>query len=176
MIKFIKGLFPLGLDFVVQSVLLILALLWYVPGCCYSFWKNYEAAILSSCYRDCTEGFYRLKDVYERPDFWEILTEERYNVFGEFVWYYLLLMAFVVYNYFYHYRKTKSIYLMKRLKNRWELVRRTGGVFACGTAFCIIAMLFLLGIFYVFYKWHYHICYEQIGLIYILLYNRIFRF
>ncbi|NCB51178.1 MAG: hypothetical protein EOM54_04760 [Clostridia bacterium] len=65
----------------------------------------------------------------------------------------LCMLAVLVWHYAYHYRGSKSIYLMRRLPNRWELIRRCVTLHAVATAACFLAAFVLLLCYYAFYMW-----------------------
>lgn len=56
------------------------------------------------------------------------------------------MIALLAWNYGYHFRDSKSIYLMRRLPQRWELLRRCATLPLAGgiASLCAAALLFLL--------------------------------
>ncbi len=63
----------------------------------------------------------------------------------------LCMLALIVYHYIYHWQGSKSIYLMKRLPNRWELHRRCLTLPVLAALLCLLAAGALLLIYYGFY-------------------------
>lgn len=63
----------------------------------------------------------------------------------------LCMVALAVYHYSYHYQGSKSIYLMKRLPNRWELPRRCLALPLLGIITCLCVALLMLLIYYAVY-------------------------
>lgn len=61
------------------------------------------------------------------------------------------MLAVGGYHYFYHYQGSKSIYLMKRLPDRWELTRRCLTLPLLGVLVCLISALVLLLIYFAIY-------------------------
>ncbi len=63
------------------------------------------------------------------------------------------MILLTAYHYAYHYRGSKSIYLMRRLPDRWELFRRCVTLpFAAGV-FCLLAAFLLLLCYFAYYMW-----------------------
>lgn len=58
----------------------------------------------------------------------------------------LCMVALFAYHYVYHYQGSKSIYLMKRLPNRWELWRRCVALpaLSAAAALCLAGLLLLI--------------------------------
>lgn len=58
----------------------------------------------------------------------------------------LCMAALAAYHYFYHYQGSRSIYLMKRLPERWELLRRcaTLPLLSAGAALLLAALLLII--------------------------------
>ncbi|NLW16480.1 MAG: hypothetical protein GX033_02315 [Firmicutes bacterium] len=63
----------------------------------------------------------------------------------------LCMAATAAYHYSYHFQGSKSIYLMKRLPNRWELPRRCLTLPVLGIITCLCIALLLLLIYYAVY-------------------------
>lgn len=63
----------------------------------------------------------------------------------------LCMAATAAYHYSYHFQGSKSIYLMKRLPNRWELPRRCLTLPVLGIITCLGIALLLLLIYYAVY-------------------------
>lgn len=66
----------------------------------------------------------------------------------------LCMLALIIYHYAYHHQGSKSIYLMKRLPNRWELHRRCLTLPFLAALLCLLAAAALLltyfGIYMIF--------------------------
>lgn len=62
-----------------------------------------------------------------------------------------VMIAFIVWHYVYHTQESRSIYLMRRLPNRWELHRRCLTLPVVGMAICGLAAFGFLMLYYVFY-------------------------
>jgi len=63
----------------------------------------------------------------------------------------LCMLALIVYHYAYHYQGSKSIYLMKRLPNRWEMHRRCITLPLLAALICLIAAIAFLLIYFGIY-------------------------
>lgn len=63
----------------------------------------------------------------------------------------LCLAAFIPLRYAYHHQGSKSIYLMRRLPDRWERHRRCWTLPLLGIAACLLAAFILLLIYYAIY-------------------------
>lgn len=61
------------------------------------------------------------------------------------------MLALIVYHYAYHRQGSKSIYLMRRLPNRWELHRRCLTLPLAAVLVCLLTALSLLLLFYGIY-------------------------
>ena len=61
------------------------------------------------------------------------------------------MLAFGVYHYLYHCQDAKSIYLMRRLPNKWELHRRCLTIPVTAVMCCGLTALLLLGVYYGIY-------------------------
>lgn len=78
------------------------------------------------------------------------------------------MAGLALYHWFYHYQGSKSIYLMRRLPQRWELLRRCAALPALGAAACLFTALLLLALYCAIYllftpdgylplqPWHYY--------------------
>ncbi len=64
----------------------------------------------------------------------------------------LLALVYAVLHYAYHWQRSKSIYLMRRLPDGWLLHRRCLALPAAGLAITAALVLLLLGIFYAAYR------------------------
>ena len=56
-------------------------------------------------------------------DFWQLLHVDFDSLDG-FLLFYMVMLGLMVYHYLYYYQDSKSIYLMRRLPDRWEMHRR----------------------------------------------------
>ena len=56
-------------------------------------------------------------------DFWQLLHVDFDSLDG-FLLFYLVMLGLIVYHYLYYYQGSKSIYLMRRLPDKWEMHRR----------------------------------------------------
>lgn len=63
----------------------------------------------------------------------------------------LLTIPLAAYHYFYHYQGSKSIYLMRRLPDRWELLRRCVSLPVAVAAFMLLIAVLLLFLYYGIY-------------------------
>lgn len=140
--KKFKRLFPLGLDIPGQLAIIVgLLTIMFVFGDL-QFFNNYKSDVIAACYEPCEED-YRLKDIYQMPEFLPMLR----NCFN-IVWYIIALLGIVVYNYRYHYGTYKSIYLMRRIENVWEIHRRCWGIVIIGILGAVICMIMLVAVCY----------------------------
>jgi len=81
------------------------------------------------------------------PDFVEVMG--RYLL--PFVVLALVMLICSVYHYRHHYRGSKSIYLMRRLPNRWELHRRCLTLPLAAAAICLLTAFALLLLYFAIY-------------------------
>lgn len=81
------------------------------------------------------------------PDFAGILEDALYG-FGILS---LCMLLVALYHYFYHYQESKSVYLMRRLPDRWEWHRRCLTLPAAVMVLCLLTALLLLLIFFGIY-------------------------
>ncbi|MBE5889134.1 MAG: hypothetical protein E7283_09990 [Lachnospiraceae bacterium] len=135
--KMFKKLFPLGLDIPGQMAIIVVFLTIAFMIEYLTFVFNYETDVIKNCYKDCID-IYRLKENYQMPEFTPMLR----NCF-DIGWYYIALLGLVIYNYCYHYKTYKSIYLMRRLENVWEIHRRCWGIIIIG-GLCVVLWMFVL--------------------------------
>lgn len=70
------------------------------------------------------------------------------NAFAGFFILSLLALGAAIYHYLFHYHESKSIYLMKRLPNRWELYKRC---FALPCLEILLSLLTALTLFLLYY-------------------------
>ncbi|MEG2000241.1 MAG: hypothetical protein RR053_02440 [Evtepia sp.] len=83
------------------------------------------------------------------PDFKTILGD---SLVG-FVILIFCMLVLIYYHYRYHYEGSKSIYLMKRLPNRYELLRRCVTVPLVVLVVSFLTALLLLWLYFEFYLW-----------------------
>lgn len=81
------------------------------------------------------------------PDF-HVLLDGNLNLYIIFA---LSMFAVIAYNYSYHYRGSKSIYLMRRLPKRWELHRRCLTIPLVSSLMYLLSAVLMLFIFYGIY-------------------------
>lgn len=62
------------------------------------------------------------------------------------------MLFFIAYYYSYHWQGSKSIYLMRRLPDRWELARRCLALPVLGALACLLAGALVLGLYYGVYR------------------------
>lgn len=63
----------------------------------------------------------------------------------------MVMMLFSIYHYLYHFQDSKSIYLMRRLPNRWELSRRCLTLPVAAAVLSLAAAVLLLGFYFGIY-------------------------
>lgn len=68
-----------------------------------------------------------------------------------FLMFYIVMLGLLVYHYIYYYQGSKSIYLMRRLPNRWELYRRCVALPFASIMVGIITEIALLLLYYGIY-------------------------
>ena len=124
---------------------------WYIAGTCWSFlWSAGFLLRYSDAYHRLfyTSGGSRyLRSQAMMPEFTELLGGSLNGIYVIC----LLLLAAVILNYASFYRESKSIYLMKRLPNRWELHRRCILLPALGLAGSLTLRAILLMIYFAVY-------------------------
>ena len=120
----------------------------------------------------CWSFTFILKYVSERSQLYHIYKSQKVLIDGAkmpyfkelidgtldmFVFTILLMVVLIGYHYFYHYQGSKSIYLMKRLPDKWELHKR------CLTipVLAILTTLIVMGIFCLAYYGIYLYCTPQ---------------
>lgn len=82
------------------------------------------------------------------PDFDELLVGN----FGGFTMMALCMLPLALYHYLCHYRGSRSIYLMRRLPDRWELHRRCLALPALGLALSVLIPAVLVVIYFCIYQ------------------------
>lgn len=90
----------------------------------------------------------RLRPGAVMAPFQELMVGTPLTLFGIYFFALLILGGF---HYLYHRKGSMSIYLMKRLPNRWELHRRCWGVPLLGAAAGLLLMTALMLLYYLFY-------------------------
>ena len=88
-----------------------------------------------------------LRDGAIMPDFAELM---EFVLIG-FLVITVIMLVFIAYNYAYHRQGSKSIYLMRRLPNSWELHKRCITLPIAAVFICIIAAFIMLCIYYWIY-------------------------
>ena len=81
------------------------------------------------------------------PDFSEVLG----NALLGFLIVAACMAALLVWHYAYHMQGSKSIYLMRRIPQRWELLRRCAALPGLGALACLAAAAALLLLYYLIY-------------------------
>lgn len=93
-------------------------------------------------------GGRRILDVSRKmPDFVEVF--QRFPI--GFAILAVCMLGFVIYHYVYHYRGSKSIYLMRRLPNRFELHRRAWSYPLCVIVVCVLCVIMLFWLYFGLY-------------------------
>jgi hypothetical protein len=133
-------LVPVGLDYRRE-------LSWVRAGCALSF--LYSLGFLIRLHAGYEELFTKvgmdrvLTPGAVMPDFTEILAGSLAG-FGVVA---LCMAALAAWHYFYHYQGSKSIYLMRRLPDRWELARRCAALPVLSAAAAVL-LAFLVPLAY----------------------------
>ncbi len=83
------------------------------------------------------------------PDFAEIF--QRFPI--GFAILAVCMLGFIVYHYVYYYRGSKSIYLMRRLPDRWEIHRRAWSYPLCVILLCALCVVVLFWLYFGLYLW-----------------------
>lgn len=141
MIRKLSRYAPLGMNMSPQKNTLIWGGLAALCWSFYYFVKLHNA--WKSLYR-VRYGVYELREGAVMQDFVEILGP----AFLGFAVLALAMLAFAVYHYAYHSQGSKSIYLMRRLPNRWELHRRCLTIPLVSVILCGLLVFILLCIYY----------------------------
>lgn len=103
---------------------------------------------LSNLYR-YREGKRWLDESMTMPDFAEIFV--RFPIGFSILA--VCMLGFVVYHYVYYYRGSKSIYLMRRLPNRFEIHRRAWTYPLWVILLCVVCVVVLFWLFFGLYLW-----------------------
>jgi len=103
---------------------------------------------LSNLYR-YREGKRWLDESMTMPDFAEIFV--RFPIGFSILA--VCMLGFVIYHYVYYYRGSKSIYLMRRLPNRFEIHRRAWTYPLCVILLCVVCVVVLFWLFFGLYLW-----------------------
>ena len=93
---------------------------------------------------NASSGVHVLREGAVMPDFFRVLDGALLG-FGLLA---ILMLGFCIVYYAYHRQGSRSIYLMRRLPNRWELHRRCLSLPLLGAAVCILAAALLLPLYY----------------------------
>lgn len=113
----------------------------YSLGFLLSLWNRYQALFTRAGKEKV------LQEGAVMADFVEILG----NGLAGFLMVALCMAALVAYHYFYHYQGGRSIYLMKRLPDRWELFRRCVTLPLLSAAAALLLAGLLLAIYFGIY-------------------------
>ena len=83
-------------------------------------------------------------------DFWNLVHEDMDSLDG-FLVFYLVMIGLMVYYYLYYYQGSKSIYLMQRLPDRWEIHRRNVTLPLVAIVLGILTEIVVLLLYYAIY-------------------------
>ena len=137
---------PLGLDYLRELRGFFLGLL---AGAVYSgsfllrFYQSYRSLFQWSY------GERMLLPGARMPDFSQ-LVHGSFLIFAALA---LVMPALIAWHYLYHRQGAKSIYLMRRLPNPWELHRRCLVLPLAGMLLCLLAAVLLLLLYFGLYLW-----------------------
>ena len=112
---------PPGIDFAKQLKMCLIGL-----GAAFGWSWSYLAKYLtarSNLYETTLRGRVLREDAV-MPGFYQLL-HDGLDSFDGFLMFYIVMLGMLVYHYFYYYQGSKSIYLMRRLPDRWEMHRRS---------------------------------------------------
>lgn len=144
--KWLEKLLPLGMrpggHIGVLGGLLVFTVWWSMMV----FRSNHWDDVLATCYRGFEDEYWLLEE-YEMPEFLPMLR----GCFDVFIIFGIVLLAMFAHNYRYHYSESKSIYLMRRLPNQWEIYKRCVGLPLLGLACAGFAAILLVVGFYMYY-------------------------
>lgn len=142
--KAVRSLMPAGLDCGKEIRMLYLGIL---AGVLYS---TRFCLIYYSCYKDLfvSAGGKRILLNHAEMQGFDVMIRGAMAGFSLMI---LCLLAVMLYHYLYHFQGSRSIYTMRRLPDRWELLKRCVAVPLMGIAVCLVLALLLLGIYYVTY-------------------------
>lgn len=79
------------------------------------------------------------------------LVHEGLDSLDGFLVFYIVMLGLLVYHYLYYYQGSKSIYLMRRLPDRWELYRRCIALPFAGIAIGVVIEVGILLLYYGIY-------------------------
>lgn len=143
-----KHLFPPGYEYRGERNAAVLLL---ITGMAYSlrfFGRLYRALGELYVYADGTWKLRREIPEEGRRFFFGQLTEGNWKFCLPF---FLFLSVMTIFHYAYYYRGTRSIYLMRRLPGRWEILKSCACGPALGIAFGAVCMAVLQLLYYVIY-------------------------
>lgn len=83
-------------------------------------------------------------------DFQE-LVHDGLDSFDGFLMFYIVMLGLLVYHYLYYYQGSKSIYLMRRLPDRWEMHRRCVALPFAAIVIGVVTEIALLLLYYGIY-------------------------
>lgn len=142
----LKQYVPLGIDYKaeIKRVCVVFAVGdIYSLGFLFSYYKNYDDLFYWH------GGKKILVEGVIMPDFVSILN----NYLMGFAVIILYMAALAVYYYAYHYLGSKSVYLMKRLPEHYELLKRCIIFPLAISILCIFAAFMLMSIYFGVYMW-----------------------
>ena len=91
-----------------------------------------------------------VRDGAMMQDFWNLVHEDMDSLDG-FLVFYLVMIGLMVYHYLYYYQGSKSIYLMQRLPDRWEIHRRNVTLPLVAIVLGILTEIVVLLLYYAIY-------------------------
>ncbi len=91
-----------------------------------------------------------VRDGAMMQDFWNLVHEDMDSLDG-FLVFYLVMIGLMVYYYLYYYQGSKSIYLMQRLPDRWEIHRRNVTLPLVAIVLGILTEIVVLLLYYAIY-------------------------
>ena len=91
-----------------------------------------------------------IRDGARMRSFWQLVHEDMDSLDG-FLVFYLVMLGLIVYHYLYYYQGSKSIYLMRRLPDRWEMHRRNVTLPLVGIVLGVLTEMIVLLLYYGIY-------------------------
>ncbi|MBR3769648.1 MAG: hypothetical protein IKL06_03855 [Lachnospiraceae bacterium] len=91
-----------------------------------------------------------VRDGAMMQDFWNLVHEDMDSLDG-FLVFYLVMIGLMVYHYLYYYQGSKSIYLMQRLPDRWEIHRRNVTLPLVAIVLGVLTEIVVLLLYYAIY-------------------------
>ncbi len=144
----IEDYFPVGYAYQGEIRLLVVWLIGSIIKSFSFFYRYYLAYQRLWEYVFSTQEYRRRDGVFMEE--FSILTD---GVFRGFLWGFLLILLLGGWHYWYYYRGSKSIYLVKRLSDRWYCLKSCIGMPVIAGIVFFVFIVGLYGIYFVFYKW-----------------------